>query len=235
MPISDTAAATAYLAAVDPVLAAVIQRTGPCTLRPPWGHTLFDALLRSIVYQQLSGKAAATILSRVVALYAPSPTPDPAVMLATDEALLRSAGLSRNKTLALKDLARHAIAGTIPTLAEARALSDDELVERLTELRACGCVHCCSDVRRKRDAPTPARRVGGLQLSARATRSQGSPCCVADVSEGRAEGSRLSCVDAETTGFSRSPAPALRGRARRGCAPGANLDIAGPIGEFAAP
>lgn len=138
MPISDTAAATAYLAAVDPVLAAVIQRTGPCALRPPWGHTLFDALLRSIVYQQLSGKAAATILSRVVALYAPSPTPDPAVMLATDEALLRSAGLSRNKTLALKDLARHAIAGTIPTLAEARALSDDELVERLTVIRGIG-------------------------------------------------------------------------------------------------
>ena len=138
MPISDTAAATAYLAAIDPVLAAVIQRTGPCGLRPPWGQTLFDALLRSIVYQQLSGKAAATILSRVVALYAPSATPDPAVMLATDEALLRSAGLSRNKTLALKDLARHAIAGTIPTLAEARALSDDELVERLTIIRGIG-------------------------------------------------------------------------------------------------
>jgi 3-methyladenine DNA glycosylase/8-oxoguanine DNA glycosylase len=137
MPI-HAARATAHLAAADSALASVIARTGPCTLRPPWGRTIFDALLRSIVYQQLSGKAAGTILGRVVALYAPSPTPDPAALLATDEALLRSAGLSRNKVLALKDLARHALLGTIPTLPEARALTDEELVQRLTPIRGVG-------------------------------------------------------------------------------------------------
>jgi 3-methyladenine DNA glycosylase/8-oxoguanine DNA glycosylase len=105
---------------------------------PPWGQSLFDALLRSIVYQQLSGKAAATILSRVVALYAPASAPDPAAVLATDDAVLRSAGLSRNKGAALKDLARHALDGTIPSLAEARALADDELVDRLTVVRGIG-------------------------------------------------------------------------------------------------
>lgn len=130
--------ACAHLAAADPVLAEVIRRTGACVLRPPWGRSLFDALLRSIVYQQLSGKAAGTILSRVVALYAPAPTPDPAALLATDDAVLRSAGLSRNKTAALKDLARHTLDGTVPTLAGARALSDGELVDRLTVVRGIG-------------------------------------------------------------------------------------------------
>jgi len=134
----DPGQACSHLATADPVLAQVIERTGPCALRPPWGRSLFDALLRSIVYQQLSGKAADTILSRVVALYAPAPTPDPAALLATDEAVLRGAGLSRNKTAALKDLARHALDGTIPSLVKARALSDEELVERLTVVRGIG-------------------------------------------------------------------------------------------------
>ncbi len=132
------AEATAHLTACDPVLAGVITRSGPCVLRPPWGRDLFDALLRSIVYQQLSGKAAETILSRVVALYAPAPTPSPEALLATADTVLRAAGLSRNKLLALQDLARHALAGTIPTLDEAGALSDDELVERLTVVRGVG-------------------------------------------------------------------------------------------------
>lgn len=137
MPI-HTARATAHLAAADPVLASVIARTGPCSLRPPRRGTIFEALLRSIVYQQLHGKAAATILGRLVTLYAPSPAPAPAALLATDDGVLRSAGLSRNKLLALKDLARHALAGTIPALAEARALSDEELVRRLTAVRGVG-------------------------------------------------------------------------------------------------
>jgi 3-methyladenine DNA glycosylase/8-oxoguanine DNA glycosylase len=134
----DPDQACAHLAAADPVLGEIIQRTGTCVLRPPWGHSLFDALLRSIVYQQLSGKAADTILSRVVGLYAPAPTPDPAALLATADAVLRSAGLSGNKTAAIKDLARRALAGTIPTLAQARELRDDELVERLTVVRGVG-------------------------------------------------------------------------------------------------
>ena len=134
----DPAAACAYLAAADPILAQVIHRTGACMLRPPWTRSLFDALLRSIVYQQLSGKAAETILSRVVALFAPAPAPEPAALLATDDLVLRAAGLSRNKAAAVKDLARHAVEGTIPTPAQARTLSDEELIERLTAVRGIG-------------------------------------------------------------------------------------------------
>jgi 3-methyladenine DNA glycosylase/8-oxoguanine DNA glycosylase len=134
----DPAAACAHLAAADPILAQVIDRKGPCVLRPPWTRSLFDALLRSIVYQQLNGKAAGTILTRVVALFAPAPAPDPAALLATDDLVLRAAGLSRNKAAAIKDLARHALAGTIPSPTEARRLSDDELIERLTVVRGIG-------------------------------------------------------------------------------------------------
>ncbi len=134
----DPVVACAHLAAADPVLARVIERTGPCVLRPPWTRSLFDALMRSIVYQQLAGKAADTILARVLALYTPASAPEPAALLATDDAVLRAAGLSRNKTAAIKDLARHALAGTIPSPGEARVLSDAELVERLTVVRGIG-------------------------------------------------------------------------------------------------
>jgi 3-methyladenine DNA glycosylase/8-oxoguanine DNA glycosylase len=130
--------ARAHLVAADPVLARVIERVGVCSLRPPWTRSLFDALLRSIVYQQLSGKAAGTILSRVTDLFAPAPAPDPAALLATDDLVLRAAGLSRNKAAAVKDLARRALDGTIPTPAEARTLSDEELIKRLTIVRGVG-------------------------------------------------------------------------------------------------
>src|ERR671939_1060649 len=83
-----------HLKRVDPVLAAVIDRVGPCRLEPRREGTHFDALVRSIVYQQLSGKAASTILSRVQALYG-NRSPTPAELLATPEETLRAAGLSR--------------------------------------------------------------------------------------------------------------------------------------------
>ena len=101
-------------------------------------RSLFEALLRSIVYQQLHGKAAATIHGRVLALLAGhgGPTPE-ATGLATDSAL-RGAGLSRNKLLAIRDLAAKCQGGTVPTLRDAGKLSDEELIARLTEVRGIG-------------------------------------------------------------------------------------------------
>jgi 3-methyladenine DNA glycosylase/8-oxoguanine DNA glycosylase len=107
-------------------------------VRPARTQSLFAALLESIVYQQLSGKAAETILGRVVALFRPRRFPRPEDLVAVPEARLRAAGLSRNKTVALKDLARHALEGTVPPLAQAHAMSDDELVERLTAVHGVG-------------------------------------------------------------------------------------------------
>jgi 3-methyladenine DNA glycosylase/8-oxoguanine DNA glycosylase len=134
----DPDAAVRHLAAADPELAVIIGRSLPFSVRPARAQSLFAALLESVVYQQLSGKAAETILGRVVALFRPRRFPRPEDLLAISDARLRAAGLSRNKTAALKDLARHALEGTVPPLARAHAMTDDELVERLTAVRGVG-------------------------------------------------------------------------------------------------
>jgi 3-methyladenine DNA glycosylase/8-oxoguanine DNA glycosylase len=108
------------------------------SVRPARNQSIFAALLRSIVYQQLSGKAAATIHGRVLALFAPKRHPTPDGLLAISEEQLRAAGLSRNKTAAVRDLARHTFEGTVPSVAEAHRLDDEALIERLTVVRGVG-------------------------------------------------------------------------------------------------
>src|SRR5687767_9741249 len=93
-----------HLRARDPKLARIIDRVGACGLAPRAEGTHFDALVRAIVYQQLSGKAAATIHGRVEAIYGNRP-PTPEEILATDDARLRAAGLSGQKVAYIKDLA----------------------------------------------------------------------------------------------------------------------------------
>ncbi|HJP56630.1 MAG TPA: DNA-3-methyladenine glycosylase [Gemmatimonadales bacterium] len=134
----DPAAARRHLRRVDPVLAGVMRRAGPFQLRPRVTQSIFGALVESIVYQQLSGKAAATILERTRRLFLPKRFPTPADILATPDERLRSAGLSRAKTAALKDLAEHTLSGTVPTLTRARRMPDEELIERLTAVRGIG-------------------------------------------------------------------------------------------------
>jgi 3-methyladenine DNA glycosylase/8-oxoguanine DNA glycosylase len=134
----DPAVAVAHLRAADPVLAALVEKVGPFSLRLTPAKSLFEALLRSIVYQQLHGKAAATILGRVLVVLAKHGGATPqAAERATDEEL-RGAGLSRNKLLAIRDLAAKTRAGTVPALAAARKLGDEELITRLTEVRGIG-------------------------------------------------------------------------------------------------
>jgi len=136
-PLFDPASAAAHLAAADERLALVIARAAPCSLRPKRLGSLFTVLLRAIVYQQLNGKAAGTILRRVEALF-PGNRITPAALLAMPEDSLRAAGLSRNKLASVRDLAARTLDGTIPSPAAARKLSDDELVARLTEVRGIG-------------------------------------------------------------------------------------------------
>lgn len=113
----DPAAAVAHLRAGDPALAAVIDRVGPCALEPRPARSLFAALLRAIVYQQLNGKAAATIHARVLATLKPHGGATPAALEKTSDAALRAAGLSRNKLLSAHDLAAQCRAGTVPPCA----------------------------------------------------------------------------------------------------------------------
>jgi DNA-3-methyladenine glycosylase II len=127
-----------HLKRVDPVLADVIDRVGPCRLEPRREGTHFDALVRSIVYQQLSGKAAGTILGRVHALYGDR-SPTPAELLGTPDETLRAAGLSRQKLSYLKDLATKVESGEVPLTAEQiDHLGDEEIIERLVRVKGIG-------------------------------------------------------------------------------------------------
>ena len=127
-----------HLKRVDPVLAGVIDRVGPCRLELRREGTHFDALVRSIVYQQLSGKAASTILGRVHALYG-NRAPTPAELLATPDDTLRAAGLSRQKLSYLKDFAAKVESGEVPLAAEQiDHLGDEEIIERLVRVKGIG-------------------------------------------------------------------------------------------------
>jgi 3-methyladenine DNA glycosylase/8-oxoguanine DNA glycosylase len=128
--------AVRHLRAADPVLARVIDQVGPYAFRPRRGGTHFDAVARAIVYQQLSGSAAATIHGRLLALYGDRP-PSPAALLATPDERLRPCGLSRQKLGYLKDLAARALSGEVPFERLGR-LPDEEIVAALTRVKGVG-------------------------------------------------------------------------------------------------
>jgi 3-methyladenine DNA glycosylase/8-oxoguanine DNA glycosylase len=135
----DPAVAIAHVRAAEPALARVIDAVGSFDLELKKTSSLFGALAEAIVYQQLSGKAAATIYGRVCALFPRAHTgPTAAQILRTPDAKLRGAGLSRAKVLSLRDLARRAEQGEIPTLADAHGMADDAIIERLTAVRGIG-------------------------------------------------------------------------------------------------
>jgi DNA-3-methyladenine glycosylase II len=150
-PSYDTAAAIAFLSAADPKLGRLIARVGPCTLRVSSAQSPFEALVESIVYQQLHGKAAATIHRRLLESFAPATVPahtlegpglathpSPQQLLDCPNAQLRAAGLSANKSLALRDLAAKTLDGTVPTLARIRRMSDAAIIDHLTQVRGIG-------------------------------------------------------------------------------------------------
>jgi DNA-3-methyladenine glycosylase II len=127
-----------HLANTDPRMAQLIARSRRYDIAPAISIHPFDALAESIAYQQLSGKAAATIFGRVRALYPKRKRLDPEQLLATPDETLRAAGLSRAKTAALKDLAAKTIDGTVPSSRALLRMSDDEIIARLTQVRGIG-------------------------------------------------------------------------------------------------
>ncbi len=134
----DPVVALTHLRAADAALAGVIDRVGPFAIEMHVVDSLFEAMLRSIIYQQLHAKAAASIHTRVLALLEHHRGITPASVLAASDADLLGAGLSRAKLAAIRDLAAKCELGVVPTIREAHALTDDELVTRLTEVRGIG-------------------------------------------------------------------------------------------------
>jgi DNA-3-methyladenine glycosylase II len=134
----DLTAAVAHLSGCDPCIARLVEKAAAFDPKIDHTQSLYEALLESIAYQSISGKAAATIFGRIKALSASGRVPTPEEMLKLSKPALRKAGLSGAKILAMKDLAQKTIEGIVPTYEEALKLSDDELVERLISVRGIG-------------------------------------------------------------------------------------------------
>ena len=129
--------ASEELAARDPVMAVLVGEHGPMSLPAPVRvDERFEQLARSIAYQQLAGRAAATIWGRVRALFGPGAL-DPLDVLDVPESQLRAAGLSGAKTAALIDLARHAADGRV-ALHRLGRMDDEQVVEQLVQVRGIG-------------------------------------------------------------------------------------------------
>jgi DNA-3-methyladenine glycosylase II len=127
-----------HLSTRDEKLASLIAETVQFQIGMEGAQSPYEALLESIAYQSISGKAAATIFGRVKALGSNGRAPSPQEMLKLRKPALRKAGLSGAKILAMKDLAQKTIDGIVPTLEQAQRLSDEELVERLVSVRGIG-------------------------------------------------------------------------------------------------
>lgn len=127
----------AELAKLDPAMGELIKRVGPIQLKPR-RHPPFQSLVQSIIYQQLSGKAAGTILGRFQALFGDDKFPTPDEVLKMEPERIRLAGLSRPKAAYVRGLGEHAAAGRLPALQICDKLTDDEIIQRLTEIKGVG-------------------------------------------------------------------------------------------------
>jgi DNA-3-methyladenine glycosylase II len=121
----------------DPIMRRVIKRHGPCDLTPR-RLSPYESLLRAIAHQQLHGKAAESILARFVALSRTGRFPSPEAVLALRTTTMRRCGFSGAKVRAIRDIARHAVKGVVPTKRVCTRLSDDALIERLTVIWGVG-------------------------------------------------------------------------------------------------
>lgn len=137
-PAFDLQEALRHLAGRDETLKTLIAETAAFAIDAEAGQSPYEVLLEAIVYQSISGKAAATIYGRIRALGENERPPSPEKMLRLQAGKLRKAGLSGAKVKAMKDLAKKTISGIVPTHDEAVQLSDEELVERLVSVRGIG-------------------------------------------------------------------------------------------------
>jgi DNA-3-methyladenine glycosylase II len=125
--------AVTHLKKSDPVMRAIIERIGPCRMR--FGPPEFHSLAEAIVYQQLNGKAAETIFKRFAALAGEPLSPENILKLSDEH--MRSAGLSKQKSGYLKDLATRTAAGLLD-FSRLPKMADAEVIEHLTQVKGIG-------------------------------------------------------------------------------------------------
>lgn len=136
--IADHTISEAALSKRCALMRRLIRAHGPCALVPDLRRSPYEALISAVAHQQLHAKAAESILRRFKALYPQQRFPKPEHVLDTSDELLRGAGFSTGKILAIRDIADKTKSGLVPTRAKAMKLTDDELVERLTAVRGVG-------------------------------------------------------------------------------------------------
>lgn len=134
----DAEAALRHLQRRDPALRKLIARAGPFRMEVTGLSSAFVALGRSIVYQQLTGKAAATIHARVCQAFGSDRFPKPELVRDAPVEQLRACGLSGAKAAALKDLAEKVLDGTVPSAARIRKMENEAIIEALTQVRGIG-------------------------------------------------------------------------------------------------
>jgi DNA-3-methyladenine glycosylase II len=133
-----TPEALRHLAESDLVMGRLIEKIGACTLNPEPQRTPFESLVRAVAHQQLHGKAAESILGRFLARFPGRRFPRPEDLESVTDGDLRSFGFSGSKAAAIRDIAAKAIDGTVPTSRKIRALSDEEIIDRLSACRGVG-------------------------------------------------------------------------------------------------
>ncbi|MCA9816598.1 MAG: DNA-3-methyladenine glycosylase 2 family protein [Candidatus Obscuribacterales bacterium] len=134
----ENAMIMAELCRKDAKLRKAIESVGPFSIEKRKERSIFGALVRSIIYQQLNGRAAATIYGRFTDSFSKKSCPSAAsIYEATDEAL-RECGISRPKLNAIRALCSHQLEGSLPTEKEALLMSDEELIEALTRVKGVG-------------------------------------------------------------------------------------------------
>ena len=133
-----TVAALKHLSAVDPVMRRLIREFGPCDLVPETRRSPFQSLVQAVAHQQLNGTAANSILGRFKKLFPGRRFPRPEDLAAVTDIQLRACGFSSAKIASIRDIAAQTLAGVVPASRQIARLSDDEIVERLTEVRGVG-------------------------------------------------------------------------------------------------
>jgi len=126
-----------HLVKAHPNFKKLLKKVGPMKMQRSASKEAYRALIRSVVYQQLSGKAAAKILERFVALFGPEfPEPSQVILKSVEE--LRLAGLSRSKAETILRVATETHFGRIPGIKEIQKMSDSEIIECLTKIKGIG-------------------------------------------------------------------------------------------------
>lgn len=126
-----------HLAKADPVMRRLMKEIGTCTLDPQQARQPFESLVRAIAHQQIHGKAAEAILGRFIGLY-PGKFPKPGDIIETETDAMRGCGFSMSKIAAIRDIAAHTLSGTVPTLARIKKMPDEEILQRLIQIRGVG-------------------------------------------------------------------------------------------------